>query len=317
MRTLKFSFLAIVVLFQFISCGNKSTQNQEKKQDSTQEKLELPTTASFSYTPITPKEGKLKGVVELGATGFNLFIIEIDKDDNWVLRKKEYGTSLITENMTSAKEVKSTLKNYIKTILEFGVKGKNIHFVVSSGAAKENITLKITKALKEIGYFVNVVTPAQEAKYALKCVLPKDYNNKAFVVDLGSGNTKISYFNNKQLEAIETFGAKYYKKDIDDKKVYEDVKSKVENIPNKQKTTCFLIGGVPYKMAKSLRKDKERFTVLSTDMTTYNALLTKEGKKMSCGLNIYKGILDGTNCEQVVFDWDANFTIGFLLSLKY
>ena len=33
------------------------------------------------------------------------------------------------------------------------------------------------------------------------------------------------------------------------------------------------------------------------------------------GINIYNAIADVTGCRQFVFDWDANFTIGFLLAL--
>jgi hypothetical protein len=33
---------------------------------------------AFSYTPPAPENGKLKGVVELGASGFNSFIIRVD-----------------------------------------------------------------------------------------------------------------------------------------------------------------------------------------------------------------------------------------------
>ena len=36
------------------------------------------TTAPFNYTPPQPVNGKLKGVVEMGATGFNSFIVRID-----------------------------------------------------------------------------------------------------------------------------------------------------------------------------------------------------------------------------------------------
>ncbi len=39
-------------------------------------------------------------------------------------------------------------------------------------------------------------------------------------------------------------------------------------------------------------------------------------KKWAAGLNIYKAIAEATNTDTFVFDWDANFTIGFLLSLK-
>jgi hypothetical protein len=39
-------------------------------------------------------------------------------------------------------------------------------------------------------------------------------------------------------------------------------------------------------------------------------------KKMGSGLNIYKAITDATNTDTFVFDWDSNFTIGFLLGLR-
>lgn len=37
---------------------------------------------------------------------------------------------------------------------------------------------------------------------------------------------------------------------------------------------------------------------------------------MGAGLNIYKAIADATGTDTFVFDWDANFTIGFLLGLR-
>jgi len=74
------------------------------------------------------------------------------------------------------------------------------------------------------------------------------------------------------------------------------------------------MGGVPYKLAKSVRKNKERFTILNTNSKDFNKIAQKEGKKVVSGLNIYKAILDETKVEKVIFDWNANFTIGFLLS---
>ena len=38
--------------------------------------------ATFDYTAPAPVDGKLKGVVELGASGFNSFIVNIDKQKN-------------------------------------------------------------------------------------------------------------------------------------------------------------------------------------------------------------------------------------------
>ena len=306
--------VSAVFIFGFSSCNSKKAgdgQSAEGQAEGAATEL-----AAFNYTPAEPVNGTKKAVVELGASGFNLFIIEVDKDKNWKALKKEFGSSLVAEGKTDFNEIKSKLQDYIQSILSFGVAGKDIHFVVSSGATKEPIIGTITSALKKIGYFVNTVTPEQEAIYAFRCALPKGYEDKAFVVDLGSGNSKISYMNGKEMAAKETYGAKYFQKGVDDKTVYEDVKAKVADIPAGNKETLFLIGGVPFKMAKMLKKGDERFTVLSTNLSDYDNLAKEEGDKMKSGLNIYKALLDATGAKQVVFDWDANFTIGFLLGLK-
>src|SRR5689334_1026001 len=49
--------------------------------------------STFSYTPPAPTNGKLKGVVEMGASGFNSFIVKIDPQKNWQLEKAEFGNS--------------------------------------------------------------------------------------------------------------------------------------------------------------------------------------------------------------------------------
>ena len=67
----------------------------------------------------------------------------------------------------------------------------------------------------------------------------------------------------------------------------------------------------PLNLAKQVRNGKERYTVLKlpADYESKNA-------KQKAGLVIYKAIADATGCQQFVFDWDANFTIGYLLTLK-
>jgi len=266
----------------------------------------------FNYTPTKPKNGKLKGVVELGASGFNSFIVNIDKNNNWELKKAEWGNSLVYDNMASAADIRGGLKKYITNILDYGVNGRDIHFVVSSGAMKVGSTKKIISELKNMNYVVNTVTPEQEARYALKAVLPTRYKATAFVVDIGSGNTKISWVQNDgSIKGIETYGAKYYKNNTPAKTVYQDVFNKSKMVPGKRTAVCFMIGGVPFKLAKKVRNGKERYTVLKAP-DEYKI----EGAKMEAGINIYKAIKDATGCDQYVFDWDANFTIGFLLDLK-
>ncbi len=269
-----------------------------------------PARRSFDYTPTEPTGGKLKGVVELGASGFNSFVVRIDPKKNWKLEKADYGASLVYEKMTTDDDVKMGLKNYIAKMLDFGVSGNNIHFVISSGAQKVPLTGKIIDYLKQMGYVVNAVSADQEGKLGLKCVLPKEYENDAFVADIGSGNTKITWFDGAAMKSVEGSGAKYFQLGQTDAAVYSEIKQKAAGVPNVKRKVCFIIGGVPFQLAKSVRQGKERFTILNAP-DSYKM----DDAKAKAGINIYKGIADGTNCQQFVFDWDANFTIGFLLAL--
>ncbi|MCB0542196.1 MAG: hypothetical protein KDC61_17660 [Saprospiraceae bacterium] len=265
------------------------------------------TPTPFSYSPPVPSGGKLMGVVELGTTGFNSFIIRVDRQKNWKLEKAEFGVSLVKENLATDEDIKSGLRRFIADMVSYGVGPKDIHFVISSGATKAAVTQQISAALKGMGYFVNEVTPQQEARYALRAALPTAYQNKAFVVDIGSGNTKISWLPSG---ALESYGAKYYQDNTPAATVYSDVKNKATRVPSQLRGTCFIIGGVPYELAKQSRSGKERYTLLKAPGS-----YTADGAKQESGLNIYQAISDATGCKQFVFDWDANFTIGFLLNL--
>lgn len=264
----------------------------------------------FTYKPLPPVNGRLKGVVELGASGFNSFIIKIDEDKHWALDKAEFGNSLVIENMATDLDIREGLKKYIGGMLEHGVPGKNIHFVVSSGAQKAEGTQKIVKVLKTMGYQVNEVTPEKEGKLALKSVLPADFESNSFVVDIGSGNTKLSWKEGSSVSALESYGAKYFQNGTSDDVVFADVTAKAKQVPSSKRKTCFIIGGVPFEMAKAVRNGKERYTVLDA-ASAYKL----ESAKSKAGLNIYKAIAQATGCQQFVFDWDANFTIGFLLDM--
>lgn len=264
----------------------------------------------FGYTPPAPVNGKLKGVVELGATGFNSFIIRVDNQKNWKLEKAEYGASLVYEKMATDQDIKEGLKQYISDMVGYGVNPRDIHFVISSGAKKIDITDKIITTLAGMKYTVNTVTPEQEGQYALKSVLPGEFSGRAFVVDIGSGNTKISWRERGQIRALESYGAKYTQNGTTAQTVSSDVKAKAAQVPSANTGTCFIIGGVPFDIAKKVRNGKERYTVIPAP-----GELKPEGDKQIAGQNIYNSIAQATGCKQFVFDWDANFTIGFLLSL--
>lgn len=266
---------------------------------------------TFNYVPEKPQNGTLRGVVEVGATGFNSFVINMDAQKRWEIVSKDFGESLAYEGLATTDDIRLGLKKYLAAMFDKGVSNRNMHFVISSGAQKEPKTTTISNELKKMGFVVNNVTAAQEAKFALKATLPPSFADNSFMVDIGSGNTKISWEEGGSLKALELPGAKYYEKETKDDDVYNEVKNGVSKIPEGKRNVGFILGGVPYTLAKQHRKGEERYTVLKAP-GDYKAV----DKKMGAGLNIYKGIVDATNADTFVFDWDANFTIGFLLSLN-
>ena len=268
-------------------------------------------TPSFAYRSETPVNGRLRGVVELGASGFNMFIIRIDAKKNWRLEKSEFGNSLVMENMATEEDIRIGLKAYIGKMLDFGVPGRDIHFVVSSGAALSENTSRITKGLQALKYVVTTVTPAREGALGLKAALPADYATKGFVMDMGSANSKISWYVDGQPRVQDTFGSKYFEKNVDDATVTAEVKAKASQVPANLRGTCFIIGGVPYELAKAVRQGQEAYTILKAP----NEYPQLSGAKIKSGLNIYQALADATGCKQFVFGYDTNFTIGYLLSL--
>lgn len=265
----------------------------------------------FNYTPEKPENGTLRGVVELGATGFNSFVINMDTQKRWEIVSKDFGESLAYEGLATTEDTRAGLKKYIAGMFDKGVAKNNIHFVISSGAQKEPKTTLISNELKKLGYVVNNVTADQEAKFGFRASVPPSFADNSYMVDIGSGNTKISWEENGNLKSLELPGAKYYEKGTTDDEAYNNAKTLAEKIPASKRNVGFIIGGVPFTLAKQHRKGEERYTVLKAPQS-YEAA----DKKMASGLNIYKAIVAATQTDTFVFDWDANFTIGFLLSLN-
>ena len=289
-----------------------STEDTKTTAETTEARNTSSSPRSFDYSPPLPVNGRNKGVVELGASGFNSFIVNMDQSKNWSLKKADWGNSLVYDGLASNEDITAGLKKYISDILDYGVSGKDIHFVVSSGAQKVEATQKIIQGLKKLGYVVNTVSPEEEGTYALQAGLPKAFRDRGFMVDIGSGNTKVSWINNGDVQARETYGSKYYVDQINDNDVFDNAKKVGRDVPRGNAGTCFMLGGVPFNLAKEIRQGKERYTVLNAP-DSYNP----EDAKTKAGVNIMQAIAEGAGCDTFVFDWEANFTIGFLLSLPF
>lgn len=297
-------------VFKELAIEQQEKQALQSSQLASNESSQV-TSRQVQITPEVPIGGTKMGVIEVGASGFNAFVVNIDKDKNWELVSKTFGESLAIEGFATTQDVHEGMKKYLAKIFEQGVAGKNVHFVVSSGALKHKNSHIIVKAIREKGFVVNTVTADEEGKYALKALLPKAYRNNSFVVDMGSGNTKISWYDNGKVTSVECAGAKYYQNNTPDEQVYNEVKQAINKIPANLRQNCFIIGGVPFKLAQQVRNGEERYTALAP-ADDYSS---GDDIKLKSGLNIYRAI-ETSGANQVVFDWDANFTIGVLLNLR-
>jgi len=268
--------------------------------------------SSFTVDVENPVDFTKMGVIEVGASGFNCFVVKVDKEDRWALDYKEFGESLAYEGFMSVDDVKLGLKKYIGAIAEHGVNGRNIHFVMSSGALKNPKTKLIVESIKKMGYVVNEVTATQEGQYAFMALLSKSYRDNSFTVDIGSGNTKVTWYENGRIKSLEGPGAKYSQNNLSNEEAYKQITDLVNKVPMERRQQCFIIGGAPFKMAKESRNGEERFTLLKSP-EDYNA---NGNDKMIAGINIYKAIFDASKTDKFIFDWDSNFTIGFLLTLN-
>jgi hypothetical protein len=211
----------------------------------------------FNYIPEKPENGTLRGVVEVGATGFNSFVINMDAQKRWEIVSKDFGESLAYEGLATTDDIRIGLKRYLAAMFDKGVSNNNMHFVISSGAQKEPKTTTISNELKKMGFVVNNVTADQEAKFAFRATVPPSFADNSFLVDIGSGNTKISWDEGGSLRALELPGAKYYEKGTADNSVYDDVKTRAATIPQGKRNVGFVLGGVPFTLAKQHRKGKK------------------------------------------------------------
>src|SRR5215203_2592625 len=62
------------------------SQNAETKAAETKDESRI-----FAFQPEKPVNGEIKGIVEVGATGFNSFVINMDKERRWEIKSKDFG----------------------------------------------------------------------------------------------------------------------------------------------------------------------------------------------------------------------------------
>lgn len=282
----------------------------QRKQDSNEITTDEQSAVSYitSYSKPNLDDGELKGAILLGSSGFDAFTVSISKDGKWRLEKAEFGVSRVYENEASLTDIRTGLREYFDNMTAAGLDSSDIHFIVSSSAATNPKVAGIIAVLVELGFPTRTVSAEEEARYAFVAVMPEALRENGFVLDIGSGNTKIAWFENGTIVGYESYGSKYYQKQTPDGTIYNSIYALVKNIPVECRKYCFTIGGVPFELADGLPVHGDRYSILR-DPAEYKT----DDPKLMAGLNIYNAVKESSGTETFIFDWNSNFVIGYLL----
>ncbi|SNS76229.1 Ppx/GppA phosphatase family protein [Ekhidna lutea] len=302
--TLKVSIFALIIV---TAC---ETKNQESK-PTTNKPIELvETPKTFDYQPQSPINGELNAVIELGSLGLNYFIIDIDRKGRWILKGQKFGRSNIIYGADTSNEIIGNIMRFKEEIIGLGVDESKI-FLVASSSVVENNNINLIEAISNVGIPLKTVSPEEEAKYAMIATIPREFVDESFLVDIGSGKTKISWVNDADTSTIEIYGSKYFLDDVQDTTVFREVRNALLKVPEENRNLCFMLGGIVYEFSKAeVSNTNRRYHVMSNpdEYPTYN-------EKFKAGRVIYNALyLPST--YSYIFDSYSNFSIGYLVSQK-
>ncbi len=266
--------------------------------------------SSFDYQPESPTDGKLLGIIELGYSGFNSFIVSIDNEDRWALEKAIYDESKVGDGKVTFDHVISKIKEFRTEMIEFGVNENDINLVASSSALRDQKVVEIAEKLRGLDIGLITIDATQEGRYAFLATVPKEFQKSSFMVDIGSGNTKISWFEGTEIRSIETVGSRYFESGVSDQQARIGIKEALATVPPENKNICFMVGGLPHLLANSTDNRNSRYTILEPPEE-----YTFSERPEQAGLNLYDALWQEATIAYV-FDWDSNFSIGVLMNVN-
>jgi hypothetical protein len=297
MRSL-WAHIGILILASVILSGCQVDPENEQKE-----------AKNFNFQKEEPFNGTDYGLIVLGSSGFDAFHVIIDQNDRWSLIDAQFGVSGVYDRMASLDSVKSGLELYVDRFENKGIRQENIHFLVSSSAIQSPQVIGIVTVLKQIGLKVKPVTVEEEGKYALLATLPTGYESTGFVIDMGSGNTKIAYYDGNNTNILSTYGSKFYERKTSTSIVVKELNGLLDQSNIGSRSFCFIIGGAPYRMSESFEPINEYYTPFDSLMNPENI----SNEQIRNGWIMLKTIVEHTGSENITFDRKANFSIGYIL----
>lgn len=264
-------------------------------------------------TPILLNPNR-KAIIEITGKRLRSFVIDIDTFSNWKLIYHKIGEDDVFEKLRAIEDVNREVQKHLLLISEY-TKTSHVDFVVKPRSLEYPKVPLVIEGIYGMGYKVKEVGLEDEAKYALAAILPKQYKENSYIVDINEERTKISWYLGTTLITEETYGHSYHKSGTSEHHVVESLEGIISRIPETLRTNCFIIGEVPTKLA-SLHKVEGRVFQLLLAPEDYQA----NSDDLLCGLNIYKTIYDISSTSKgrtsFIYRWNVTYALGYLLENK-
>jgi hypothetical protein len=246
--------------------------------------------------------GVLKSIVEIRRTGLVSFIVEIDSQQKWSLKKTDPDSSLVREYLVKKKE-DIKVADYVNCIMTYGVRKQNIVFTVAPEIANIPQIRSIVDEIKNIGFDVHTFSEEEIAKWQFE-MMPKQDRNGSFVVKMDADKTVIAWQNYDTVKTVTTYGYENIRTD----KQLNEIRRLVKDIPVNKRGLCFISGNILSKMAGTRDTNEKSYTLLNKpEMYTFNSSPEQNG------LKIYKAIRESSGCNEFRYEQNMSFIISKIM----
>jgi hypothetical protein len=160
---------------------------------------------------------KTYGMIEISASGMTVSVYQLDREtlaggegmsgfervapkragDPWSVVESPLRPGVEEE---AANETVALVQTQVDRLLALGVERPDIAIVVSSGVmsfSAKLVTLIRERLKEKTGLGMDVISPREEARLTFDWVVPERRRGSTFLLDIGSGNSKGGYFDQR------------------------------------------------------------------------------------------------------------------------
>lgn len=230
--------------------------------------------------------------IEVGGKGPKLIILDENYtlfiDSRSVNPLKEAANGIMSADAmaeTTVAVLDLVLKAQALTKIKNWQIKKQVIVASSSIASTKNSKSLFSQIETSTSQKVLTVTAQDEARLIFQALVPQNKRNDSVIIDVGSGNSRIAYMNEKTIKEhtipLGTVTATNLMQDLD-KTVFENKIRDLVKIPLPKKQVVYLTGGIAFAMQCLIKTPTERELYIPIDIAKLRVLdITNEYNKIA------------------------------------